>query len=40
MTRWKLLIEYHGGGFVGWQRQENGPSVQAALEDAIGKFSG
>jgi tRNA pseudouridine38-40 synthase len=40
VTRWKLLIEYHGGGFVGWQRQENGPSVQAALEDAIGKFSG
>ena len=26
--------------FVGWQRQDNGPSVQGALEDAIEKFSG
>jgi tRNA pseudouridine38-40 synthase len=40
VTRWKLLIEYDGGGFVGWQRQDNGPSVQAALEEAIGKFCG
>ncbi len=35
MPRFKLTIEYHGGPFVGWQRQENGPSVQAALEDAL-----
>lgn len=40
MTRWKLLIEYEGGGFCGWQRQENGPSVQQTIEDAIHKFSG
>ena len=26
--------------FVGWQRQDNGPSVQAALEDAVFAFSG
>jgi tRNA pseudouridine38-40 synthase len=40
MTRYKIIVEYDGGGFVGWQRQANGPSVQAALEDAIRGFSG
>ncbi len=40
MTRWKLTVEYDGGGFVGWQRQDNGPSVQAALEAAVEKFCG
>lgn len=40
MPRWKLTIEYDGRPFVGWQRQENAPSVQGALEDAIFAFSG
>ncbi len=40
MPRYKLTIEYDGAGLVGWQRQENGPSVQGALEDAIAKFCG
>ena len=40
MPRYKLTIEYDGGPFQGWQRQENGPSVQAALEAAIFKLSG
>jgi tRNA pseudouridine38-40 synthase len=35
-----LTLEYDGTPFVGWQRQENGPSVQAALEEAIHAFSG
>jgi len=39
MTRWKITIEYDGGPFVGWQRQENGPSVQAAIEEAIHRFT-
>jgi len=40
MTRWKLTLEYDGGPFVGWQRQDNGPSVQAALERAVEAFTG
>jgi tRNA pseudouridine38-40 synthase len=35
MPRYKLTIEYDGAGLVGWQRQPNGPSVQALLEDAF-----
>jgi tRNA pseudouridine(38-40) synthase len=38
--RWKLTIEYDGGPFQGWQRQDNGPSVQAAVEQAILKLTG
>jgi len=40
MTRYKITIEYDGGPFVGWQMQDNGPSVQAALVHAIRGFSG
>ena len=40
MTRWRLTIEYDGGPFMGWQRQEHGPSVQQALEDALLKMTG
>ena len=40
MTRWKLVIEYDGTGFVGWQRQDNGPSVQEAMERAVKAFCG
>jgi tRNA pseudouridine38-40 synthase len=40
MPRFKLTIEYDGGGFVGWQRQANGLSIQEALEDAVLAFSG
>ena len=39
MTRWKLIVEYDGGPFVGWQRQANGPSVQAAWETAVYLFA-
>jgi tRNA pseudouridine38-40 synthase len=39
MPRYRLTLEYNGAPFVGWQRQENGASVQGALEDAIEKLS-
>ena len=35
MTRYKLTIEYDGTLFVGWQRQQNGKSVQGELEAAL-----
>ncbi len=40
MPRYKLTLEYDGRDFVGWQRQDNGPSIQAALEDAVKGFCG
>jgi tRNA pseudouridine38-40 synthase len=40
MPRYKLTLEYDGTPFVGWQVQENGPSVQARLAEAIKAFSG
>jgi tRNA pseudouridine38-40 synthase len=40
MARFRLLVEYDGTPYVGWQRQANGHSVQAAIERAIKKFSG
>jgi tRNA pseudouridine38-40 synthase len=39
-VRYKLTLEYDGAGFVGWQRQANGLSVQQALEEAVERFCG
>lgn len=38
--RWRLVVEYHGRDFVGWQIQPNGRSVQAELERAAAALFG
>ena len=40
MPRYRILIEYDGTPFVGWQIQPVGASIQGRLTDAIAKFSG
>ena len=40
MPRYKLVIEYDGTDFVGWQRQDNGLSIQEVVEAAITSFCG
>lgn len=40
MTRFALTVEYDGRPFMGWQRQDHGPSVQKAIEDAAFAITG
>ena len=40
MPRFKLTIEYDGTPYVGWQIQDNGPTIQGALTAAIAAFTG
>ena len=40
MTRWRLTVEYEGSPFMGWQRQDHGPSVQQSIEEALAKMTG
>lgn len=35
MKRYAIRIEFHGGAYMGWQRQSHGPSVQQSIEEAI-----
>ena len=35
MPKYKIIIEYDGTDFVGWQRQVNGPSIQHSIEKAV-----
>jgi tRNA pseudouridine38-40 synthase len=40
MRTLKLTIQYDGTEYVGWQRQSNGQSIQALLEDALAPIEG
>jgi tRNA pseudouridine38-40 synthase len=40
MPRYKLIVEYDGTPFKGWQHQTNGLSVQESVETAIQRFAG
>jgi tRNA pseudouridine38-40 synthase len=40
MKRFRLIVEFDGRPFMGWQRQAHGPSVQAAIEEAILAITG
>lgn len=40
MTRFRIVVEYDGRGFAGWQRQDNAVSVQGVLEAALSRLSG
>jgi len=35
VTTFKIILAYDGAGFVGWQRQTSGTSIQGLLEDAL-----
>ena len=40
MTRFALTLEFDGGPFMGLQRQDHGPSVQQAVEEAAFRVTG
>ena len=40
MTRFRLIGDYAGRPFMGWQRQAHGPSVQQAIEEAVEAITG
>jgi len=40
MPRFRMTVEYDGTSYVGWQMQENGHSVQAALQKCILSLTG
>jgi tRNA pseudouridine38-40 synthase len=40
VTTLRVTLAYDGTGFVGWQRQSSGTSVQGLLEDALRELDG
>ena len=39
-SAYALRLEYDGSGFVGWQRQINGLSIQQVVEQAASHLAG
>jgi tRNA pseudouridine38-40 synthase len=39
LTRFALTIEFDGGPYMGWQRQDHGATVQGEIETAIHKMT-
>lgn len=40
MRNFKMTVEYDGSAYCGWQRQDNGVSIQQLLEEAVKKITG
>ena len=40
MPRYKITVEYDGTGLCGWQKQNDAPSIQQHLQEAVKKFCG
>lgn len=40
MRNFKMTVEYDGSAYCGWQRQDNGVSIQQKLEEAIKLITG
>jgi tRNA pseudouridine38-40 synthase len=40
MRNLKIVLQYDGTAYAGWQRQDNGVSIQALIEDALGPIEG
>jgi Pseudouridylate synthase len=40
MRNFKMIVEYDGTAYCGWQRQKNGTSIQQVLEEAIKLITG
>jgi tRNA pseudouridine38-40 synthase len=40
VTRFRLIVEFDGRPFMGWQRQAHGPSVQQTIEEAVRAITG
>jgi tRNA pseudouridine38-40 synthase len=39
MRHLRLTLQYDGTAYQGWQRQRRGPSIQATLEEALGRLT-
>jgi len=39
MRNFKMIVEYDGSDYCGWQRQPNGSSIQQILEEALEKIT-